>query len=112
MFDAKSWRKNYNQLNNIIFCRPHFSILEPYAIGNPRALPQQSIGTVTNVDDIETYIKFRENERGTRYLRVFDLDPSDKSKALKQLGLMGISYGSLFPGIDGVCKEYRERHFG
>ncbi|WP_299785920.1 FRG domain-containing protein [uncultured Marivita sp.] len=112
MFDAKSWRHNYNQLNNIIFCRPHFSILEPYAIGNPRALPQQSIGTITNLDDIETYIKFRENERGTRYLRVFDLDPSDKPKALKQLGLMGISYGSLFPGIDGVCKEYRERHFG
>ncbi|SHH73853.1 FRG domain-containing protein [Marivita hallyeonensis] len=112
MFDAKKWKSDFNQLTNMTFCRPHFSLIEPYAIGNPRALPQQSIGTVTNLDDIESYIRFREKERGTRYLRVFDLKASEKPKALKHLGLMGISQGSLFPGIEGVCREYRERHFG
>ncbi len=112
MFDADLWKRDFQQLNNMTFCRPHFSLIEPYAIGNPRALPQQSIGTVTNLDDIESFIRFHEKQQNKRYLHVFDLHASEKNKALKQLGLMGISWGSLFPGIDGVCREYRDRHFG
>lgn len=66
----------------------------------------------TNVDDIEAYIEARETSSKKSYLKVFDLDVNERSTVLQQLGLMGISPGSLFPGIEGVCREYRDRHFG
>lgn len=112
MFDAEQWKANYNQVTNVTLCRPHLSLIEPLALGNPRALPQQSVATITNLDDIEDYIKYRENETNREYLRVFDLEPSGRNDALRQLGLMGISPGSMFPGLEGVCREYRDRHFG
>lgn len=112
MFDAEEWRADYNQLLHITLCKPHFSLLEPVALRNPRALPQQSVAAITNLDDIETYIRLREEQSGKQYLRVFDLDPLERNSALRQLGLMGISPGSMFPGIEGVCREYRDRHFG
>jgi hypothetical protein len=30
---------------------------------------------------------------------------------MKELALMGITAGSLFPGLDGACEELRERLF-
>jgi hypothetical protein len=30
---------------------------------------------------------------------------------MRELGYMGITAGSLFPGIDGACEELRERNF-
>lgn len=112
MFDAEQWKADFNQVLNITLCGPHFSLIEPLALANTRALPQQSIASITNVDDIETYISRTEDNNGKSYLRVFDLDPKDRKKALRQLGLMGISPGSMFPGIEGLCREYRDRHFG
>ena len=112
MFDAEEWKTDFNQVSNVTLCRPHFSIIEPLALGNPRALPQQSVAAVTNLDDVEGYIKFREAKAGKEYLRVFALDPSERNDVLRQLGLMGISPGSMFPGFEGVCREYRDRHFG
>ena len=36
---------------------PHLTVLNPLVFGNARAIPQQSICTVSNIDDIETHIK-------------------------------------------------------
>ena len=112
MFDAKKWREDYPQFSNFTLCSPHFSLIEPLAIGNVRALPQQSMATITNIDDIEGYLKLSEAKSGKQYLRVFDLKASDRTSVLNQLNLMGISPGSLFPGIEGVCHEFKDRHFG
>ncbi|MEX5598538.1 FRG domain-containing protein [Pseudophaeobacter sp. C1-32P7] len=112
MFDAEKWQDDWPPVLNMTLCQPHFSLLEPLAIDNDRALPQQSMAAVTNIDDIEAYIRFRERQKGTTYLRVFDLPHSLRTDVLRQLGLMGISPGSLFPGVEGLCREYRDRHFG
>jgi hypothetical protein len=90
----------------------HFSVLDPVVIGNGRALPQQATSFITNCDDIETYIKVRENERSKQYLYCFDLPVSEQEKVLRELSLMGVSPGSLFPGLDGACQEMKARHFG
>jgi hypothetical protein len=82
------------------------------AIENQRPLPQQALSSVTNVDDIETYIRFRETERATGYLQVFDLPYAERESVLRELGMMGIAAGSLFPGLDGACEELRARFFG
>ncbi|SDA97369.1 FRG domain-containing protein [Mesorhizobium qingshengii] len=111
MFDKRAWMSDFNQLQSATFARPHFSVLEALAIENERALPQQSLSTVTNVDDVETYLQTKEIENGKRYLRVFDLPRSNRDDVLKELRLMGITAGSMFPGLDGACEDQRLRFF-
>jgi len=89
----------------------HLTLLEPLAINNPRALPQQSISAWTNVDDLESFIEITEKWTGKSYLRVIDLPASERKKAMQDLALMGITGGSMFPGLDGVCQQLKERYF-
>lgn len=112
MFDAMQWRQDLPQLSHITLCRPHFSLIEPFALGNERALPQQSLASITNMDDIEEYIRFQEKQNNKSYLQAFDLDADERIDVLRMLSLMGISPGSMFPGLEGVCHEYRDRNFG
>lgn len=112
MFDAQEWQKDFQQVLHVTLCQPHFSLIEPLALGNDRALPQQSLASITNLDDVERYIRWREKEEKKTYLRVFDLAAEDRLDVLARLSLMGISPGSMFPGIEGVCREFRERNFG
>ena len=111
MFDRKQWMMDWRQLQRVHFVRPHFSILEALAIENERAMPQQALSSITNVDDIETYIHGKEAELGNTYLKVFDLPYDDRDDVLKELRLMGITAGSMFPGFDGACEELRSRLF-
>ena len=79
-------------------------------IENERMIPQQADSTVTNVDDIETYIKSKESDT-KKYLWAIDLPMRDRKQILRQLSYMGITAGSLFPGLDGACQELKERNF-
>jgi len=36
----------------------------------------------------------------------------ERDHVIRELRLMGITQGSLFPGLDGACEELRERFFG
>lgn len=112
MFDRKSWCEDYPQLGKIAPAMPHFSILEPLALENTRLVPQQALSSVTNIDDVETYLRAREQDKGKLYLAAFDLPATEMNSALSELIMMGISAGSLFPGLDGACEEWRYRLFG
>jgi hypothetical protein len=90
---------------------PNVSVLNALAFGNPRAVPQQSISTITNVDDIESHILILENQTGKVYLEVFDLSAADRQYVMQELALMGITAGSLFPGLDGACESLKEQNF-
>ena len=90
---------------------PHFSIVEPLAIGNERLIPQQALSSFTTVDDIETYVRSKETSE-KRYLDVIDLPISERDAVTRELRMMGVTAGSLFPGLDGACEELRERFFG
>jgi hypothetical protein len=109
VFDQKMWRA-FPQFAKLTACKPHFSIMEFIAIDNERLIPQQSISSVTNIDDIETYIRSTESEE-RRYLQIVDLPLKERPLVMRELGMMGITAGSLFPGFDGACEELRERHF-
>ena len=91
--------------------RPNITILNTLAFGNTRAIPQQSISTTTNVDDMETHIRNVEQIRGNTYLQVLDISTLDRQFAMNELALMGITAGSLFPGLDGACESSKERNF-
>jgi hypothetical protein len=110
VFDKFQWCSDVQQILSTNVRWPHFSILEPVAIGNERLIPQQALSSFTTVDDIETYIQSKENET-KRYLQVIDLPVRERDQIMRELGLMGITAGSLFPGLDGACEELRERFF-
>ena len=80
------------------------------AIENERMIPQQAASTVTNVDDIEAYIKMKD-AGGKNYLRAIDLPIRERAQVVRELNYMGITPGSLFPGLDGACEELKERFF-
>ncbi|MES2769900.1 MAG: FRG domain-containing protein [Bdellovibrionota bacterium] len=109
VFDQLEWRAKYAQSHRLTGS-PHFSLMEFMAIENERLLPQQSISTVTNVDDIESFIMSHESVN-QKFLKVIDLPISERSKVMSDLSTMGITAGSLFPGLDGTCEEIKERFF-
>jgi hypothetical protein len=74
-------------------------------------LPQQGISTMTNVDDMETYIQDIEAKHSKTYLQAIDLPVSERSIVSRDLAMMGITAGSLLPGLDGACEQLRERFF-
>jgi hypothetical protein len=74
-------------------------------------IPQQAASTVTNVDDMETYIRKRETSAKKKYLQAIDLPVRERKQVVRELSYMGITASSLFPGLDGVCAELRERNF-
>ncbi len=79
-------------------------------LGNSRALPQQSITMYSNVNDIEGIIASNETTQG-EYLQAIAIPASDREIAMRELSLMGITWGSMFPDLDGFCKQLAVRHF-
>lgn len=110
VFDKIAWCQAFRQIQNTNVRLPHFSIIEALALDNTRMIPQQALSSFTNVDDIETYIHSCEKP-GTSFLQAVDLPRSERSDVIRELRLMGITPGSLFPGLDGACAELRERFF-
>lgn len=109
-FALHDWQR-LPQLLKLSPIPPHFSILDALAIENARMLPQQAISTITNVDDIETYISNVEIIQKQSYLQAIDLPISERPKVARDLAVMGITAGSLLPGLDGACEQLRERYF-
>jgi hypothetical protein len=111
MFDQRQWHLDYPRTVFLNFPAPNFSILEFMAMDNERLIPQQAASSLTNIDDIETYIAEREAQSGRAYLTAIDLPLSNRRRVMDELSYMGITAGSLFPGLDGACEEIRERSF-
>jgi hypothetical protein len=111
IFDSKTWANTFERAGVLMPGFSHVTILEPLATNNPRALPQQSLSSVTNVDDLEQHIRRVEEITARSYLTAIDLPASDRRTVMQDLALMGITAGSLFPGIDGACLQLKERFF-
>jgi hypothetical protein len=111
VFDKLRWCQEFEMIGLVMPPKLHFTVLEPLALNNPRVVPQQSVSSVTNIEDIEAYLTDREKRAGRKYLRVIDLPASERNAVMQELSLMGITAGSLFPGVDGACEQVRERFF-
>ncbi|RQR87058.1 FRG domain-containing protein [Burkholderia sp. Bp9012] len=109
-FDRERWSKDFNQVQKLTPAMPHFSVLEFVAIENERMIPQQALSGLTNVDDVESYIRSKESADRC-YMKVIDIPIKDRPRIMRELSIMGITSGSLFPGLDGTCEEVRERYF-
>jgi len=111
IFDNEAWQKRYPQIQSIDPPFPHLSVMSFIAINNPRLVPQQAVTTVTNIEDIEAYLIEREKGSTNKYLIAIDIPAKEREKAMQDLKFMGITAGSMFPSIDGVCEELRENNF-
>jgi hypothetical protein len=109
-FDKGLYQRKFKQFQSLALLRPHFSNLDALSIENERAIPQQGVLTLTNLEDIEKYLMLQEKE-GNRYLYAFDLPADEASKAMSDLRLMGITRASMFPGVDSICRELRDIYF-
>jgi hypothetical protein len=87
------------------------SVIEFLAIDNERLIPQQAVTTMTNIDDIEIYILSKENVKKYKYLWAIDIPVAERNYVMRELSFMGITAGSLFPGLDGACEDLREKMF-
>jgi hypothetical protein len=94
----------YDPMPNLTFHR--FS-----AHNNPRFVPQQSIASFSNIDDIEGYITGVEASSERKHLTIIDIPTSERKMVISELRLMGITPGSLFPGLDGLCRTLKAQHF-
>jgi FRG domain len=111
IFDGIHWS---NSLQRALVLNPaflHITVLAPLAINNPRVVPQQSVSTASNVDDIEMYIADYERSAGKTLLAAIDLPAIERRTVMQELSVMGINAGSLFPGLDGACEQLKERSF-
>jgi hypothetical protein len=111
MFDRKEWVRSFPQIPKLAPLPPHFTIMEPLATANPRMIPQQALVSLTNIDDIESYIAWAEHTSGKRFLHVLDLPVNERPQVMSELALMGVAAGSLLPGLDGTCEELKERFY-
>jgi hypothetical protein len=110
LFDRIQWHADFEQVLATTVRWRHFSIIEPIAIGNERLIPQQAISSYTTIDDIESYITSKETPE-KKYLHVIDLPLSERDQVVNELNMMGVTAGSLFPGLDGACEELKQRFF-
>lgn len=110
IFDSASWMASWAPVPLIVHPQLHVTVRELLAIENERMIPQQAASTFASVDDIETYIRSRETEK-RKYLQAIDLPVRERGRVIRELSHMGITAGSLFPGLDGACEELAERNF-
>ncbi len=101
----------FTQFQHITNIVPHTSILETLSIENRRAIPQQGVLMLTNVQDVEQHLFDLGSPHGISFLRAFDLPVSDVEDALNDLAMMGITRSTMLPGIDSICFDLRQRLF-
>ncbi|PMK03343.1 FRG domain-containing protein [Vibrio sp. 10N.261.55.A7] len=77
-------------------------------ISNPRALPQQAMTMYSNVVDIEQYLL---NQLGSEDIQAISIPAEERDIIMRDLKSMGINWSTLFPGLDGVCKQLKFNHF-
>ena len=111
LFNHQEWVKRLQQSSDLDPPLPHVSVMEFISIANPRQVPQQAVTTASNIVDIETYISNIEGAHNTRFLTAIDIPASERHAAMAELRFMGITAGSMFPGIEGVCEEMKEMNF-
>jgi FRG domain len=110
VFDSAAWMRYLEPVVQLVHPKLFVTVREFAGIENERMIPQQAASTVSSVDDIETYIRSKETE-GRSYLRAIDLPVCERKQVIRELSYMGITAGSLFPGLDGTCQELAERYF-
>lgn len=110
-FDYEAWTQCVERIPMLATPRQNVSFLEFQTQNNSRAIPQQALSSVSSVDNIEAHIAQCERGLNRKFIEAFDIAVSEGEEVMADLRLMGITAGSLFPGLDGACEEIRSLRF-
>ena len=88
------------------FIPPYVSALSISPTRNPRLSAQQGEFLVTNIADLEGFL-CRTYPKGT--LIAADIPASCAIEALEDLAFMGLSAATMFPGLDGLCRNLKHQ---
>lgn len=108
-FQSAQWRQFGHQMKDISDPVPSLTVLESVPFCNPRAVQQQSVTTITNVDNIERYVN--ELKGAPPALRWFDFAASEREQILDELEWMGVTESLLFPGMEGSFRTLARTRF-
>lgn len=111
VLDKEAWLARHQNVIELTAPEPYFNINLFAPLANPRALPQQSIATSTNLALPEVWIRMLQANTGVHFLTTVDMPASLRDEVIDELGYMGISAASLLPGLDGACRALREQLF-
>ena len=109
-FNRSDWLADHPSTTDMLDTKKYFSIHNLLPLYNPRALPQQSVVTSTNISDIESWLD-EVTPSNQKYLTKIDIPKSERKRVMEELTRMGITSASLFPGIEGTCRALKERYF-
>lgn len=111
IFDYLSWIKLYFQPIDLLGQESFISTFKPYYQNNPRLIVQNSIMTITNVNDIESYLSYAENSKNSTYLYKINISKSEIATINNDLNNMGIVKDRLFPDLDQFCLDMKRNFF-
>lgn len=86
---------------------PFVASLAVSARHNARLKAQQGRFMVTNVAEVEAFIRQAEIQSGIRCLYAVDVPAACAAEALEDLAFMGLTAATMFPGLDGICRSLR-----
>jgi hypothetical protein len=109
-FNAHRWARMVGNVAQLRVPNVVIRTVDLPVFGNSRALPQQSMTMFSNINDIEAVIADNERSKGD-FLKAIAIPAQDRDAAMRDLALMGITWGSMFPDLDGICKQLAVRHF-
>lgn len=110
VFKEKEWSKRAGKYAPIRTPSMIVRALDLQGYGNSRVIPQQALTMYSNVDDIEALIAINETTPGY-FLKAISIPGNSRNDVMRELSLMGITWASMFPGLDGVCKQLSRSHF-
>ncbi|WP_159711547.1 FRG domain-containing protein [Geminicoccus flavidas] len=108
-FSEDFWGRSGSRIS-LTYTRPYIDVLSVLPRGNPRIYAQQGVFLVTNIVDVGGWIcKQSEKRQGSPFLVAADIPMACWKAAMADLEFMGLTAGTLFPGLDGVAKMVRHR---
>lgn len=116
-FDHAAWSRDWKPIYDVQSGIPHVSVLMSQSRGNQKQILQQGAYTFSTVHDQEKHIRDYEarytaqHGQAQTYLTKTLISVHEKPVAMRDLGLMGITHMTLFPGVEGVCRHLKNALF-
>jgi hypothetical protein len=111
IFDYIQWITTNFQPIDLMSPNYFVSTFKPNYANNPRLITQNSILTVTNVNDIQEYLIDAERQQGKKFLYKININKNEIPQIKLDLESMGITKKKLFPNLDEVCNEMASNFF-
>jgi hypothetical protein len=90
---------------------PRVWVFKPNSKGNQRLVFQQGLFLLSNIVDIEAYLMSLPLLGNAPNISAIEMPASLAREAIDELGYMGVSHLSLFPGLDGAAKHAAFKQF-